>query len=142
MSVVGRTARFELDSGTQLFNFYRVAEAHRAKHGAFLIFDVDPVMKHHAALVFRRFSERDAGLSNGMHSSCVEVRKLNTLVIGGIDVVVQMKEKRGTARKRLMARRVPRSNLCKAHNVRLGRKRTLRRVPLYTWSGLVPSPVF
>jgi hypothetical protein len=38
-------------------------------------------MEHDAALVFGRFSEREAGLSNGMRSGCRQVRKLNALIV-------------------------------------------------------------
>src|SRR5215203_6253751 len=53
-----------------VFDSYRIAEVHRPKHGALVIFNVDAVMEHHAAFVFGPFSERDAHLSNGMCSRC------------------------------------------------------------------------
>ena len=74
-----------------VFNSYCIAEPHRAKHGALLIFDVDAVMEHDLALVFGRFSERDARLSNGMRSRRGQIRKLNALIIRHIDVIIQMK---------------------------------------------------
>ena len=70
---------------------YRVPEVHRVKHGAVRIFDVDAVMEHHAPVILGRFSECDADVSDGKRSRCVQVGKVDTLLVGHVDVVVQMK---------------------------------------------------
>jgi len=44
------------------------------EHGPLLVFDVDAVMEHHAALVFGHFCERDAGASHGVCSRSFEIR--------------------------------------------------------------------